>query len=57
MNLTTTVNSLSSNYLQGDTGSIYYIAKDYNYSGVSGVNVTFVIRDSNNNITFNQSYQ
>ncbi len=52
-----TSTTLSSTYLQGDTGSIYYIAKNDSGVGLSGINVTFTIRDSNNNITYSSTDQ
>jgi hypothetical protein len=44
--------TLSSTYLQGDTGSIYYIARDASGTGLSGINVTFSIKNSNGNTTY-----
>jgi hypothetical protein len=44
--------TLSSTYLQGDTGSIYYITRDASGTGLSGINVTFSIKNSNNNTTY-----
>jgi uncharacterized membrane protein len=47
-----TVRTLSDSYLQGDTGSIYYIVRGINDSSIPGVNVTFYIMDSNNNMSY-----
>jgi len=49
--LSISVSTLSDKYYQGDTGSIYYVVRDLNGTGVSNVNITFTIRDSNQNIT------
>jgi len=44
--------TLSSTYLQGDTGSIYYIARNASLIGLSSINVTFSIKNSNGNTTY-----
>ncbi len=49
--------TLSGTYLQGDSGSIYHIVKNDSGIGVSGINVTFTIRDSNNNVTYSATGQ
>ncbi|MCX6815061.1 MAG: NEW3 domain-containing protein [Candidatus Aenigmarchaeota archaeon] len=36
-----------SQYIQGDTGSIYYRSRDYNYTSLSGVNTTITISNPN----------
>ena len=46
----------SSQYMQSDTGSIYYSATDYTYNNLSGVNVTFIITDPNGTLVYNESY-
>jgi uncharacterized membrane protein len=43
--------TLSTTYLQGDTGSIFYTAKDVNGTGIENVNVTFTIWDATGNIS------
>jgi len=50
--LSVNTTTFSSSYYQGDTGSIYHIARGLNGSGVSGVNTTFTIRDPNNNVIY-----
>jgi len=54
--LTISVSMLSDRYYQGDTGSIYYSIRNSSGDGVSNVNVTFTIKDSNQNITFRSTY-
>jgi uncharacterized membrane protein len=46
------VATLSDKYYQGDTGSIFYVVRDINNTGVSNVSITFIIEDSNQNITY-----
>jgi len=55
--LSITSSTLSSTYLQGDTGSIYYSARDAGGIPVSGINVTLYIKDSNNNTTYSSTGQ
>jgi uncharacterized membrane protein len=55
--LTIVSSTLSSTYLQGDTGSVYHIARNASNIGISGINVTFYIKNSNNNITYTSSGQ
>lgn len=50
--LSISVSTLSAKYYQGDTGSIYYVVRGLDNKGVSNVSITFVIRDSNQNITY-----
>ena len=50
-NLVINSETLSSLYLQGDTGSIYYTVKNLTGTGIEGVNVSFIIRDTTNNIS------
>ena len=47
-----TSNTLSQQYVQGDTGTIYYSSRDVSNNGVSGVNVSFWIFDSNMSIIY-----
>lgn len=49
--------TLSSQYYQGDTGSIFYAARGINGSGVERVNVTFTIMDSAGNISYAENWQ
>ena len=49
--------TLSDKYLQGDTGSIYYVVRDINGVGLSNISVTFTILDSNQNITYYNVFQ
>ena len=51
INLVVTSATLSGTYLQGDTGSIYYTAKNLSGAGIGDVNVTFTLRDATNNIS------
>jgi hypothetical protein len=44
--------TLSDKYLQGDTGSIYYIVRNMSGTGISGINVTFMIINPTNNISY-----
>jgi len=44
--------TLSDKYLQGDTGSIYYVVRNVSGNGISGVNVTFMIINPTNNISY-----
>jgi uncharacterized membrane protein len=55
--LVITSTTASSSYLQGDVGSIYYVARDFNGIGLSGVNATFKILDSNQNTTYYGEFQ
>ncbi len=52
LNLVVTSTTLSSTYLQGDTGSIYYTAKNLTDVGIENVNVTFTLYDSTNNVSY-----
>ncbi|MEM5778326.1 MAG: NEW3 domain-containing protein [Candidatus Aenigmatarchaeota archaeon] len=47
-----TSTTLSSTYLQGDTGSIYYIVKNMSGIGLENANVTFKIIDPTGNISY-----
>jgi hypothetical protein len=47
-----TTSTLSSNYLQGDTGSIYFVARNGTGHGLRNVSTTFEIRNSNNNVSY-----
>jgi uncharacterized membrane protein len=47
-----TSTTLSSTYLQGDTGSIYYFAKNISGFGLNNTNVTFMILSSNHNVSY-----
>ena len=49
--LLVTASALSNTYYQGDTGSIYFVIKNVSGGGVNNSNVTFIITDSNNNIS------
>ncbi len=40
-------NTLGSQYVQGDTGTIYYSVRDVNNTGLQNVNVTFWVYDPN----------
>ena len=44
--------TLNDKYLQGDTGSIYYVVRNVSGTGMSGVNVTFMIINPTNNISY-----
>ena len=46
-----TSTTLSSNYFQGDTGSIYYIIKNMTGSGINGTSVAFSIMNPTNDAT------
>ena len=50
-----TTSTLSSSYLQGDTGSIYFVARNGTGHSLSGINTSFVIRNSNNNVSYTYS--
>ncbi len=52
-----TSTTLSGTYLQADSGSIYYTVKNDSNIGLGGINVTFTIRDSSNNITYSTTDQ
>jgi len=54
--LSISVSTLSDKYYQGDTGSIYYAAKDANGVGVAGINVSFKIENSEGNITYTSNF-
>ena len=47
--------TLSTTYFQGDTGSIFFIARDSNSTPIENVSTNFTIRDPFNNITFQSS--
>jgi uncharacterized membrane protein len=44
--------TLSSTYLQGDTGSIYFVARNMSNSGLNNTNVSFTITSPTNNISY-----
>jgi uncharacterized membrane protein len=44
--------TVSDKYFQGDSGSIFYIARNLSGAGISNVNTSFTVMDSNHNITF-----
>lgn len=54
--LTPTLSTLSSRYYQGDTGSIYYTARSFD-GLIPGLNVSFTIKDPNNNTIFSETDQ
>ncbi|MFH1228912.1 MAG: NEW3 domain-containing protein [Candidatus Aenigmatarchaeota archaeon] len=47
-----TSTTMSDRYLQGDTGSIYYVARNMSGSGLENTNVSFMLKDPTNNISF-----
>jgi uncharacterized membrane protein len=47
-----TSTTLSSTYLQGDTGSIYHFVRNMSGSGLNDTNVTFTITSSTNNVSY-----
>lgn len=50
--LSVSASTVSDKYYQGDTGSIYYVVRNLDGVGISNVNITFIIKDSNQNITY-----
>jgi uncharacterized membrane protein len=55
--LVITLYSMSDNYTQGETGSIYYRSKESSGIPLKGVNTTLTIRDPNQLTIFNFSYE
>jgi uncharacterized membrane protein len=50
------MSTLSGSYYQGDTGSIFYVVRDVNNTGVSNVNVTFTVKDPNQNVSYSAKF-
>jgi uncharacterized membrane protein len=44
--------TLSDRYLQGDSGSIYYVVRNMSQTGLNNVNVTFTIINPTNNVSY-----
>jgi uncharacterized membrane protein len=51
-----TVSTYKTNYYQGDSGSIYFRARNLTGYNLNEVNVTFVIKDPNQNITYRENH-
>jgi len=52
-----TLYTMSDSYQRGETGSIYYRSKDAAGSPIKGVNTTLSIKDPNQILIFNSSYE
>jgi len=52
INLSISATTLTNVYYQGDTATIYYIARDIDRNGVINVTTSFIVYDSQGNITY-----
>jgi uncharacterized membrane protein len=50
--LSTVLSTLSNSYYQGDTGSIYYIARNLTNAPLSNITINFTVNDPQGNITY-----
>jgi uncharacterized membrane protein len=55
LKISTTLTTMASSYLQGDTGSIYFSTKN-NGTGIENVNATFTIKNSGQNVTYYSAF-